>query len=386
MQQNKTLDGIRGLAIIWVLLYHFFSLPPKNPFLANIPVLSLVSSFGWAGVSLFFMLSGYLITKGLIQSDRESAWFKRFWCRRLFRIIPLYALLLLAYGVAKITLGSRLGGNKQWFGEGIPFWSFLVFVQNFYMASRDYLGNDWLRVTWSLAVEMQFYLFISLLIGVIPVQRLGRWILFFILGSLLFRYIVFFTHDNSQMALIVLLPSRLDAFLLGALLVLLTGYFDRQAFIVRHARSVLLVIVASSVAFVLLLGSGKLWGWSESLVPLYHFVIALGCSALMGLATGPGAIWLKKVLQTRPLIASGKVSYFLYLFHLPVCMLLFYGILGQIPNLISMNAMLVMLLAIIVSYGLAALSFIYLEGPLIAFSKTLYQHPDELMAKAVARQ
>jgi peptidoglycan/LPS O-acetylase OafA/YrhL len=381
MKHDKTLDGIRGLAILWVLSFHLFSMPLKPAFLAHVPVLDFVASYGWAGVSLFFVLSGYLITKGLIEANKGKAWFKRFWCRRVFRIVPLYVVLLLTYGVGSFLARSSSGITKQWFSGSIPLWSYLIFAQNLFMASAGYLGNDWLRVTWSLALEEQFYLFISLFIFLVPMGKSKRWILLLICGSLLFRYSIFFTQSNSQTAVIVLLPSRLDGFLLGALLAFSDGYFDTNAFMARYARAGMLLAMAFSIGFVLLLGSGRFGGASLFFVPLYHSAIAIGCSALLGLGLGPGMIWLKRILQAKPLIVSGKVSYFLYLFHMPVCMVLYYEILGSAPNLASASAMLVMLLVIVVLYGLAALSFIYLERPLIAFSKTLYNYPGSQRAE-----
>jgi peptidoglycan/LPS O-acetylase OafA/YrhL len=147
MKYDKTLDGIRGVAILWVLSFHLFSVPAKPSFLAHIPVLDFVASYGWAGVSLFFVLSGYLITTRLIEANKGNDWFKRFWCRRMFRIIPLYIVLLLTYGAGDFLTGSSRGITEHWFGGGIPLWSYFIFAQNFFMASAGYLGNDWLRVT-----------------------------------------------------------------------------------------------------------------------------------------------------------------------------------------------------------------------------------------------
>jgi peptidoglycan/LPS O-acetylase OafA/YrhL len=223
-----------------------------------------------------------------------------------------------------------------------------------------------------LALEEQFYLFISLFIMLVPLESSKRWILLLICGSLLFRYFIFFTQSNSQTAVIVLLPSRLDGFLLGALLAFSGGYFNTNASMVRYARPAMLLSWLFSIAFILMLGSGKFGVASLFFVPLYHSAIAIGCAALLGLGIGPGMGWLKRILQAKPLIMSGKISYFLYLFHMPVSMVLFYEILGQAPNLSSIKAMLVMLLAIVALYGLAAFSFIYFEQPLIAFSRTLY--------------
>ncbi|MGA3008512.1 MAG: acyltransferase [Opitutaceae bacterium] len=375
MKHSRSLDGVRGLAIIWVLSYHCFWLPPKAALLANIPLLPRLASFGWAGVQLFFLLSGYLIAKGLIRSNQEAYGLGQFWCRRLFRIVPPYALLLVTYFVARAAMASFPGVNKQWFSASIPWWSYLLFIQNLYMASAGNLGGAWLCVTWSLAVEMQFYLFISLFLRIISIRKFRSWVLFLILCSTLFRYFIFFLQRSPQTALVVLLPSDLNGFLFGAFLASLDDDSQRPRCFARCAGLLGLLIVAFSVAFVLMLGSGGFGRASLVGAPLCDSVISLGCLGLLILATETSLTWPKRIFEFEPLVVSGHLSYFLYLFHLPVSIFLFSTILGQEPNLVSVPALSVMLLTLVVVYGLATLSLIYLERPLIAFSKTCFQRP-----------
>ena len=159
----KGLDGVRGFAILWVLLYHLYALLPKAAGVV-IPGLAGFASLGWIGVSLFFTLSGYLIIPMVAEQKTEPGFLARFWCRRAFRLLPGYVLLLLSYVVAAAWWPASSPGREQLLDSTIPLWSYGIFAQNIQMAAQNYLGNEWLRVTWSLAVEVQFYALICLIV------------------------------------------------------------------------------------------------------------------------------------------------------------------------------------------------------------------------------
>jgi peptidoglycan/LPS O-acetylase OafA/YrhL len=330
------------------------------------------AGYGWVGVNLFFVLSGYLITKGLVRGERDRLAFGDFWVRRAFRIVPAYALLLLSFLAARALWSASDPGAGRVFNSAIPLWSYAVFAQNLLMAPLSYLGNDWLRVLWSLAVEVQFYVFISAALFLIPRRRTVPWLVALALGSVAFRYALYFTSESPDTALVVLLPCRLDAFLLGGLAALLPAPGPGGAGRLRSASAI--ALVAACAAFLGFYSSGGFGGHTLLAVPLYYTVISVGCVSLLDLcATGFRPLaWL---LGSRPLVEAGRLSYFLYLFHMPFALVLFHVALGTAPALGSARAALVMAAAFVAVWAAAWLSYAFMEEPLIRYSHTLLRRP-----------
>ena len=147
------LDGIRGTAILVVVIFHWIALPgvyilPER--------LERLLSFGWSGVDLFFVLSGFLIGGILFDARDATNYFKVFYMRRFYRILPLYgAICLSTVAIFYVHLSTH-----AWLFDRakIPWYAYLTFGQNFWIVTFRTLGNWPLAVTWSLAVEEQFYL------------------------------------------------------------------------------------------------------------------------------------------------------------------------------------------------------------------------------------
>ncbi len=140
------LDTLRAIAILWVMLFHLqLQLPPA---------LEIVGQYGWMGVDLFFVLSGYLIGLQLLRpyASGSKPSFVGFYRRRIFRILPAYLLVLLLYYVWPAW-------REQ---PGIsPPWQFLTFSLNYCI---DYAKNQAFSHAWSLCVEEHFYLVLPLLL------------------------------------------------------------------------------------------------------------------------------------------------------------------------------------------------------------------------------
>ncbi len=137
------LQGLRGLAVLAVVLYHC------NPRLKGTWIYG-ASLWGWAGVNLFFVLSGFLITSILLESRNKPNYFRNFYGRRVLRIWPVYVLLLVVvYLEAPWFIGPSIGTAIR----TAPWWAYLLFLQNlFHLDLPPALGP-----TWSLAIEEQFY-------------------------------------------------------------------------------------------------------------------------------------------------------------------------------------------------------------------------------------
>ncbi len=364
----KGLDGVRGFAILWVLLYHLYALLPKAPGVA-IPGLQWFASLGWIGVSLFFTLSGYLIIPMVAEQKEQPRFFARFWCRRAFRLLPAYALLLISFLVAMACWPGASPGRERLLDSTIPFWSYAVFAQNILMSVQNYLGNEWLRVTWSLAIEVQFYTVICAAVYFLPRAWLVRGLLALAAGVILFRYAVVFLNPGVSTPLVVLLPCRLDAFLAGGLVALLPG--SRPGDEIRR-QGIALAVLAGSVAAFVWFTQGRFGAATHFVLPIYYLMLATGSAAVLELcaASSPVVKWL---MESAPMIRAGRLSYFLYLFHLPVLWTIYSGVFGVMPNLESARAGWIMAAVLAVLYGLAELSGRFLEAPLIRRSHRYFR-------------
>jgi len=167
------LDGLRGVAILLVLLWHgLFEMNANSRVLSGLLALGKLS---WSGVDLFFVLSGFLIGGILLDAKDSPHYFTTFYIRRAYRILPLYfAVIGVAYSIGHLStdfgwLGADLATMK------IPWASYPTFTQNLWMAYLGTYGSFTLAATWSLAVEEQFYLTAPLLI-----RKVGQHVLTYI--------------------------------------------------------------------------------------------------------------------------------------------------------------------------------------------------------------
>ncbi len=147
------LDGVRGLAILLVLLFHFVAQTTvTNRFEAAV---NGVLSYGLLGVDLFFVLSGFLITGILYDTRDDPAYFRSFYMRRVLRIFPLYygvlAVVFFVIPLVPVLRGSEIAGLRD-----RQAWAWLYGV-NVYLAIQGAWDLSYLTHFWSLAVEEHFY-------------------------------------------------------------------------------------------------------------------------------------------------------------------------------------------------------------------------------------
>lgn len=177
------LDSLRGIAILLVLFGHFFtvnetSLYADNRFLGI--VLMKFSLFGLRGVELFFILSGYLITRILLNSKNSTNYFSSFFMRRVLRIFPLYYFVLfLSFVIYPLFIPIPPEANDiinaQW-----KLWAYLSNVYFYQDVSWDIADFPNFGHFWTLSVEEHFYLIWPLLIYFVPIKNLGikMWLIF----------------------------------------------------------------------------------------------------------------------------------------------------------------------------------------------------------------
>ena len=211
------LDGLRALAILLVLLSHHLS---------SVPIASFryVVEMGWVGVDLFFVLSGFLIGGILLDQRPAANYYRVFYLRRFFRIVPLYALLVIP-GLLVLGLGlrSHFAGHSMAHQSSYGMLLCAFFLQNF--DSIFVFGIPfYLTPTWSVAVEEQFYLLLPPLVRNFELKNLVKILLAAIIFAPFFRGVLmhFFGQgggmdDKAARICYVLLPCRWDSLLLGVM-------------------------------------------------------------------------------------------------------------------------------------------------------------------------
>ncbi len=148
MKKIPQLDAVRGLAVLLVLVHNTDQYPSH--------LLHLISDNGWMGVDLFFVLSGFLITGILLDTKQSDGYFRNFYARRCLRIWPLYySVLLFMFVIVPFVRPSE--AHAVFEARSSPWWAFPIFLQNF-LVPIPAMATGPLGVTWSLAVEEQFYL------------------------------------------------------------------------------------------------------------------------------------------------------------------------------------------------------------------------------------
>jgi peptidoglycan/LPS O-acetylase OafA/YrhL len=331
------LDGVRGLAILSVLICHAAN---SIPFTTEIiKFFKALASFGTFGVDLFFVLSGYLITKILLHNYDSINLLRVFWVRRIARIAPLYiAFLLVMFSFCWLFLPSNLPNP--------PWWSYLLYLQNFYLASgmpADSFGFD---ITWSLVIEEHFYLLFPVVIAVSSKKyHLPLMLLFCVVGlpSRLFlhpwleaRY--HFVHLDS-----LFLTGRIDELAIGGLLSLC---YERKYFFYKW-------LFTPKTFFVLWSCVGFMY------VTKYHdnFVTGLAGCATIGCALSDDWPTFRQFLESSLLRFFGRISYALYLFHTP----LFWFVENKTTGYISF---LFLFISAVIAVILSFVSTYYFEEPI----------------------
>lgn len=203
------LDGLRGFAILLVLMTHFWTYP------GDTGRFNLIAAAGWMGVDLFFVLSGFLITGILWDARGEKRYFTNFIARRTLRIFPLYYLLLLLVFIVLPALG--LAGNSLAWQEDA--WLYFFHLSNFALASGGWQTFA-LDITWSLSIEEQFYLVWPLAARILNLRRLLALCLSLVILVPIARWAGFQLLGLDWMWMHMMMPLRTEGFALGALVAL----------------------------------------------------------------------------------------------------------------------------------------------------------------------
>lgn len=310
----RALDGIRGLAIILVMLHHFEGrLPASNYFLRS---LKLVFSFGWVGVDLFFALSGFLITGILLDTRKANNYFGAFYARRVLRIFPLYYSVLIVILVAASLIHPRPQNVPVVADQKLYF----LYLTNWLVLWKGKWGPNILGHFWSLAVEEQFYFAWPLCVWLLAWRNLVK---FAVTASIIAPLVRIFwiAHPGSEQAIAMATVTRMDSLLCGALGALLIR--DAQA--LNRVRKWLPGIAL--IAISCFMGGAGLFrivrGHSGHFLFIDTFgysFLSLGFSALIVYSAASDGIpsCLQHLLRSQVLTEFGKYSYGMYVYHVPI--------------------------------------------------------------------
>jgi peptidoglycan/LPS O-acetylase OafA/YrhL len=290
------LDGLRAIAIAWVLFTHFWTYPSSTP------IVNRFAAAGWGGVDVFFVLSGFLITRILV-ADRESpGYYKRFYLRRARRIMPVYYLVLLV-----VLVGFRIAGAGSGLDQARHDWFWYVaFLSNVRLAQVGW-GLFALDVTWSLAVEEQFYLAWPALVKTLGVRRLAGFCLGCAVLLPFVRLLLVETQWVRRPWLDVLTVFRMDNLAIGAFLACVE---TRIPAFRRLSAEAFVLCVGVLVG---LTGAGFMERTSEVALVVGHSLLAVIAALIIQAALTPTS-WLARICAWPPLRHFGRVSYGSYLY------------------------------------------------------------------------
>jgi peptidoglycan/LPS O-acetylase OafA/YrhL len=368
------LDGLRGMAISLVIAYHYFDFSPP----AGYRPASLLSrlyvyferciAVGWSGVDLFFVLSGFLIGGILLDARQSPRYFRTFYMRRFFRIIPIYYVWTAAFLLTALLLGwasASLAPARQ-FGWGmIPVQ--LLFLQNIGFVTYGVLARPWFSPTWSLAVEEQFYLVSPLLVRWLSRKTLYAVLVTVVVAAPLFRLwarTANFSFMNDLGWAYTMMPSRADGLCIGILAALLWKDARVRSWLQQNAGAIRIAAVAFAAGVVFL----ALWSPDFKTLPMQSVGftwMALFYSLLLLLVLANPAGMLGSIARVHILREIGKVSYCLYLIHQVVGVAVQAALQRIVGTPRPAQAITAYAFAALAAYGIAQLSWKYLERPLL---------------------
>ena len=309
------LDGVRGIAILLVLVEHFIRLPPHT--LLERDVIR-AAHIGWVGVDLFFVLSGFLITRILVEAKDGPGYYRSFYVRRVLRIVPLYyaTLLVLFWSARHLALFDPADRTLLLTHEGW-YWTYLVNV----LIARS---HGWSATPgaalhfWSLCIEEQFYLLWPFLVAALSQRRMRQLCIGALGVSLALRVALHMLGESGTVSY-VLTPTHIDPLVIGSWVALTAPTPDRMRELL--ARWLTPAAVAGLLVLLAVFATAHGTAPKDTLAMATLGYPALGvlCAGLLVAASLPSHHpWIARGCSLLPLRQLGRYSYAIYVLHLPL--------------------------------------------------------------------
>ena len=345
------IDGLRAVAVLGVVLFH-----------ARLAGAQL----GWAGVELFFVISGFLITRILLELRPHPRYLQIFYARRALRILPVY------YVVVLVSVMLALAAGRSPASLDLPF--YVVYLQNYFpqIPSEMNGGIPLTSHTWTLAVEEQFYWLWPLVILIAGSRTLRVIVVACVIGAPITRLVTLLVTANS-FVMVATLPAQVDALAVGAALALAERAGVARGILRTWAT---VAIVGGAALLVLLVATGggldafaetRTWGTAPvNALLLTAFAALFGGVVTLTAFEGGRAL---RILEWRPLVHIGRISYGLYIYN-PLGLLIASLVITPFdPS--AAESVVAIALGTALTYVLALISWRYMETPLLRRRRTI---------------
>jgi peptidoglycan/LPS O-acetylase OafA/YrhL len=327
------LDGLRGIAILAVMVFH----SENNSILKG----------GFIGVDIFFVLSGFLISRILTREYQKtgSIDLKNFYWRRSLRLLPALILLILAFLITSIGIG--IGIKHSIIEALISLFYISNWVRAFKIYSLNFLGH-----TWSLAIEVQFYLIWSIALPFIlkfftPYKKAVSIVGLLALTSWGIR--AWMAYNNSSLARLYNgLDTRSDGLLMGAALGVMVSFYPVERWKSFKWLSPIAIILLTAIALL----------FDNKNIAVYYyilFIVELSAAVLIIDAVSPSS-FLRDFFEIKWLVWIGSISYGLYLWHFPIFKLM---------KINSAPAWEILIVGGATTFAISTLSYYFFEKPFL---------------------